>query len=254
MDLDFRGRVAIVTGVGHGFGRAICKELVDRGAIVYGCDRNGAELAETAALTGAKPALVDVTDEAAVTGFVARVASEQDGRIDILVSNAGGVAGQVGRPVETVSTADFNRVVEVNLHGAFYFIRAVAAHMKARKYGRIVIISSGAGRTYSLTGIQAYASAKHALVGLTRQEAMELGSFGITVNCIAPGYVLSNPTSIAQWEAMGPDGQRALINATALHSLGTAEDIAYGVLFFASDLARWVTGQVLSIDGGKAMF
>jgi 3-oxoacyl-[acyl-carrier protein] reductase len=251
--VDFNARVAIVTGVGHGFGRTICHELVARGATVYGCDRNEAELAETAALTGAHPALVDVTDEGAVKRFVADVA-EREGRIDILVSNAGGVAGQVGKPVETVSTEEFNRVLEVNLHGAFYFVRAVAPHMKAREYGRIVIISSGAGRTYSLTGIQAYASAKHALVGLTRQEAMELGGFGITVNCIAPGFVLSNPTSIKQYEAMGEEGQQALVRSIALKRLGTPEDIAYGVLYFASDLARWVTGQVLSIDGGKAIF
>jgi len=83
---------------------------------------------------------------------------------------------------------------------------------------------------------------------------MELGSFGITVNCIAPGFVLSNPTTEKQWEAMGEAQQQALVNSIALHKLGTPEDIAYGVLYFASDLARWVTGQVLSVDGGKAIF
>ncbi len=253
MDLDFAGRVAIVTGVGHGFGRAICQELTARGAIVYGCDRNEAELTETAALTDARPGLVDVTDEEAVKGFVASIAARER-RIDILVNNAGGVAGQVGKPVESVSTDEFNQVLQVNLHGAFYFVRAAAPYMKAQKYGRIINIASGAGRTYSLTGIQAYASAKHALVGLTRQGAMELGSFGITVNCIAPGFVLSNPTTIRQWEAMAPEQQKALIKSIALQTLGTSEDIAYGVLYFASDLARWVTGQVLSIDGGKAIF
>ena len=253
MSVDFKSQVAIVTGVGHGFGRAICKELVDRGATVYGCDRNETALAETAALTGANTVRVDVTDEQAVAAFVADVAA-REGRIDILVNNAGGVAGQVGKPVETVSTDDFNRVLQVNLHGAFYFVRAVAPHMKAARFGRIVNISSGAGRTYSLTGIQAYASAKHALVGFTRQEAMELGAFGITVNCIAPGFVLSNPTTVIQWEAMGTAQQEALVNSIALKRLGTAEDIAYGVVYFASALARWVTGQVLSIDGGKAIF
>jgi 3-oxoacyl-[acyl-carrier protein] reductase len=251
--MNFSSHVAIVTGVGHGFGRAICRELTTRGATVYGCDRNETELVETAALTGAHTALVDVTDEGAVNRFVASVA-DREGRIDILVNNAGGVAGQVGKPVETVSTEEFNQVLQVNLHGAFYFVRAVAPHMKARRYGRIINISSGAGRTYSLTGIQAYASAKHALVGLTRQEAMELGGFGITVNCIAPGFVLSNPTSIKQYEAMGREGQEALVKSIALKKLGTAEDIAYGVLYFASELGRWVTGQVLSIDGGKAIF
>lgn len=253
MELTFQGRVAVVTGVGHGFGRAICAELASRGATVYGCDHNEEALAETAALTRARTAVVDVTDETAVDSFVAHVLDHEQ-RIDILVNNAGGVAGQVGKPIEAVSTEEFNQVLEVNLHGAFYFVRAVAPHMKARQYGRIVNIASGAGRTYSLTGIQAYASAKHGLVGLTRQEAMELGAFGITVNCIAPGFVLSNPTTIKQWEAMGDEKQQVLVNSIALKRLGTSEDIAYGVLYFASDLARWVTGQVLSIDGGKAVF
>ncbi|MFZ5826896.1 MAG: SDR family NAD(P)-dependent oxidoreductase [Bacillota bacterium] len=251
--LDLKGRVAIVTGVAHGFGRAICDALVEEGATVYGCDVNETGLAETARLTGARTARVDVTSETAVGRFVEWVASEE-GRIDILVNNAGGVAGQVGQPVEEVSTADFNRVLEINLHGAFYFIRAVAPHMKEQRHGRIINITSGAGRTYSLTGIQAYASAKHALVGLTRQEAVELGPWNITVNSVAPGFVLSNPTTIKQWEAMGREGQEALLQSIALRCMGSPEDIAHAVLFFASDLARWVTGQVLSVDGGKAIF
>ncbi|MFZ5815022.1 MAG: SDR family NAD(P)-dependent oxidoreductase [Bacillota bacterium] len=250
---DLSGRVAVVTGVGHGFGRAICGVLGQSGATVYGCDLDETELAETALLTGARTARVDVTDEAAVARFVGQVVADA-GRIDILVNNAGGVAGQVGRPVEEVSTADFNRVLEVNLHGAFYCIRAAAPYMKERRYGRIVNIASGAGRTYSLTGIQAYTSAKHALIGLTRQEAVELGPYGITVNAVAPGFVLSNPSTLRQWEAMGPAGQRALIESLALRCLGSPEDVANAVLFFASDLARWVTGQVLSVDGGRAIF
>lgn len=247
------GRVAIVTGAGHGFGRAICSLLGHGGAAVYGCDLSEIELAETARLTGARTARVDVTDEEAVNHFVKWVAGES-GRIDVLVNNAGGVAGQEGQPVEEVTTADFNEVLEVNLHGAFYFIRAVAPHMKEQRYGRVINISSGAGRSYSLTGIQAYASAKHALIGLTRQEAMELGPWGITVNSVAPGFVLSNPATMRQWEVMGPERQQALVESIALRSLGTPEDIAHAVLFFASDLARWVTGQVLSVDGGKAIY
>jgi 3-oxoacyl-[acyl-carrier protein] reductase len=126
--------------------------------------------------------------------------------------------------------------------------------MKQRRYGRIVNISSGAGRSTSLTGIQAYTSAKAGQIGLTRQLAQELGAWGITVNNIAPGFVRSNPTTERQWESYGEEGQAALVNDIALKRLGTAEDIAYGVLFFASDFAAWCTGQVLSVDGGKAMF
>jgi 3-oxoacyl-[acyl-carrier protein] reductase len=123
--------------------------------------------------------------------------------------------------------------------------------MKTARAGRIINISSGAGITISLTGIQAYASAKAAQIGLTRQLAHELGPWGITVNNIAPGFVRSNAATERQWEAYGDEGQRALIDRIALKRLGTPDDIANGVLFFASDEANWITGQVLSIDGGK---
>ena len=123
--------------------------------------------------------------------------------------------------------------------------------MKQARQGRIVNISSGAGLQASLTGIQAYCSAKHALVGLTRQLAHELGPFGITVNSVAPGFVRSNPATEKQWEGYGAEGQKALVERIALKRLGSAQDIANAVIFFASDLASFVNGQVLSVDGGK---
>jgi len=258
MEFSFADRVAIVTGAGHGFGRAIAEQLSQRGTQVWACDLRTDELTETARLCrehgGACEArLLDVTREDDVNAFVAEVV-DATGCVDILVNNAGGVVGQVGRPIETVSAADWNSIVAVNLTGAFYMARAVAPAMKQARYGRIVNISSGAGRSVSLTGIQAYASAKAGQIGLTRQLALELGSWGITVNNIAPGFVLSNPTTQRQWESYGERGQKELVEGLALKRLGTPEDIAYGVLFFASDYAAWLTGQVLSIDGGKAMF
>jgi 3-oxoacyl-[acyl-carrier protein] reductase len=123
--------------------------------------------------------------------------------------------------------------------------------MKRARQGRIINISSGAGLQASLTGIQAYCSAKHALVGLTRQLAHELGPFGITVNSVAPGFVRSNPATEKQWEGYGAEGQKALVERVALKRLGSAQDIANGVIFFASELAGFVNGQVLSVDGGK---
>ena len=126
--------------------------------------------------------------------------------------------------------------------------------MKERRYGRIVNISSGAGRSVSLTGIQAYASAKAGQIGFTRQTAHELGPYGITVNSIAPGFVLSNPTSIAQYESYGEEGQQRLLQSIATRRLGTPEDIANGVLFFVAEESSWVTGQVISIDGGHSIF
>jgi 3-oxoacyl-[acyl-carrier protein] reductase len=123
--------------------------------------------------------------------------------------------------------------------------------MKAARFGRIINISSGAGLGVSLTGIQAYASAKAAQIGLTRQLAHELGPWGITVNNVAPGFVRSNPTTEKQWESYGPEKQKALIESIALKRLGSPDDIAWGVLFFASEQSGWITGQILSIDGGK---
>jgi 3-oxoacyl-[acyl-carrier protein] reductase len=224
-------RVALVTGTAQGIGAAIAAALAAEGMTVHGVDR----------------AQCDVTDPAAVAALV-----EAIGRVDVLVNCAGGVVGQVGRPLEEVSDADWRAVVDANLTSTFVCTRAVTPGMKAAGWGRIVNISSGAGRSVSLTGIQAYASAKAGQLGFTRQTAHELGPFGITVNAIAPGFVLSNPTSIAQWESYGEAGQARVLERIALRRLGEPEDIAEGVVFCVR--ARWLTGQVISIDGGSALF
>lgn len=253
MTFDFSDKTAIVTGAAHGFGRAITLALAHHGAHVWACDVIEPELLETRRLCAngrCTTRVVDVSDKETVDAFVAD-ASAATGRIDILVNNAGGVLGQVGRALEEVMPHEWQCIFDVNVTGAFYFSQAVAPGMKAARAGRIVNISSGAGLGVSLTGIQAYASAKAAQIGLTRQLAHELGPWGITVNNIAPGFVRSNPTTERQWESYGEDGQRELIERIALKRLGTAEDIANGVLFFASDYAKWITGQVISIDGGK---
>jgi len=254
VNLDFTDRVAIVTGAAHGFGRAIAVAFAERGANVWACDVLEDELRETRTLCVAaggrcEVAVVDVGDKSAVDGLVGKIAAA--GRIDILVNNAGGVLGQVGRPLEQISPRDWQSLFDVNVSGAFFMSQAVAPSMKTARYGRIVNISSGAGLGISLTGIQAYASAKAAQIGLTRQLAHELGPWGITVNNIAPGFVRSNAATERQWESYGEEGQRELVDRIALKRLGTPEDIAHGVLFFASDYAAWITGQVLSIDGGK---
>jgi 3-oxoacyl-[acyl-carrier protein] reductase len=255
MHIEFSGKTAIVTGAAHGFGRAISVAFAGRGAHVWACDVLQDELLETQRLCAeaggqCQVRRVDVSDKAAIDAFVAEVLAA-DGRVDVLVNNAGGVLGQVGKPLEEVTAAQWQSIFDVNVSGAFYFSQAVAPAMKAAHAGRIVNISSGAGLGVSLTGIQAYASAKAAQIGLTRQLAHELGPWGITVNNIAPGFVRSNQTTERQWESYGPEGQAALVNGIALKRLGKPEDIAYGVLFFASDYAGWITGQVISIDGGK---
>ena len=251
MKIAFDGQRVIVTGAGHGFGRAISKAFADAGARVWACDLNAAGLEETRKLCGktCEVRTLDVSDRTAVAAFVAEAAG--GAAIDVLVNNAGGVRGQVGRPIEEISEQDWHTIFDVNVTGAFYFAQAVTPGMKHKKRGRIINISSRAGLEISLTGIQAYASAKAAQIGLTRQLAHELGPWGITVNNVAPGFVRSNPTTERQWDSYGEAGQRKLVDSIALKRLGSPEDIAHAVMFFASDYAGWITGQVLSVDGGK---
>jgi 3-oxoacyl-[acyl-carrier protein] reductase len=225
------GKTAVVTGTGHGIGAAIADALRGDGAVVHGVDKADA----------------DLTSADAVRAFFAGL-----GAVDILVNNAGGVCGQVGQPLEQVTDEDWHEVVNANLTSAFLCTRAVVPGMKERGWGRIVNISSAAGLSVSKTGIQAYASAKAGQIGFTRQMAHELGPFGITVNCIAPGFVRSNPTTELQWESYGTEGQRQLVAGIATRRLGRPADIANGVQFFVTEQSSWVTGQTIAIDGGHA--
>jgi 3-oxoacyl-[acyl-carrier protein] reductase len=255
MHITFPGKRVIVTGAAHGYGRGIALAFAARGANVWACDLLADELAETQRLCREQGGActvrtVDVSDRDAVFAMVDEVTAPGHS-VDVLVNNAGGVLGQVGRPLEEVTAEEWNSIFAVNTSGAFYFAQAVAPGMKAARAGRIINISSGAGLGISLTGIQAYAAAKAAQIGLTRQLAHELGPWGITVNNIAPGFARTNPSTERQWQSYGEEGQQRLLQNIALRRLGTWEDIAYSVLFLASEYASWITGQVLSIDGGK---
>jgi len=258
VNLRFEGQSVVVTGAGQGIGRAIAHTFAAAGGRVWGCDLNPEALAitEREAPRPLQTRVVDVTERAAVGALIAEVeaadaSSGGEGRVAVLVNNAGGVAGQVGRPLEAVSPEEWRVIFAVNVDAAFSFAQAVAPAMKRVRAGRIVNISSGAGLGVSLTGIQAYASAKAAQIGLTRQLAHELGRWGITVNSVAPGFVRSNPTTERQWQSYGEAGQQALLERIALRRLGTPEDIAHAVAFLASEYASWITGQTLSVDGGK---
>lgn len=252
MKIDFSGQTVLVTGGGHGLGQAMCRSFAELGSRVWTCDLDPGRLAETRDLCGGscETRVVDVRDREGVTALVAE-ASEVLGQVDVLVNNAGGVVGQVARPLEEVSEDDWRVIFDVNLTGAFNVSQAVVPGMRRRGRGRIINISSGAGLRVSLTGIQAYASAKAGLIGLTRQLAHELGSSGITVNCVAPGFIRCNPTTEKQWQAYGEEGQKKLVASIATRRLGEPEDIANAAMFLASDYASWITGQTLSVDGGR---
>jgi 3-oxoacyl-[acyl-carrier protein] reductase len=249
-DLDFTGKTVAVSGAAIGFGLAISERFAKAGARVFGCDiREDAFGGLVAA--GVTADKVDLLDRKAGAGWIASVEQRSGGAIDVLVCNAGGVAGQAYRPLEEVSDADWDRVVAINLGAAFTLCRAAAPGMKKAGRGAIVTTTSGAALQASLTGVQAYCAAKHGMLGLTRQLAHELGPHGIRVNSVAPGFVQTNDATKRQWASYSPEKQRQIVENVAMKRLGTADEIAKAVIFFASDLASFVNGQVLSVDGGK---
>jgi 3-oxoacyl-[acyl-carrier protein] reductase len=248
MQIDFEGQTVLITGASQGIGREMACQFARCGARVIASDIDAPGLHRTAQEAGERcdTRILDVTDRQAVQSLV-----QELGVVDLLVHSAGGVCGQIGRPLEDIDELSWQRIFAVNTQGAFWCSQAVAPGMKSRASGRIILISSGAGLGVSLTGIQAYASAKAAEIGLARQLGHELGPFGITVNSIAPGFIRSNPSTEAQWHAMGEERQQQLVNAIAMRRTGRPDDIAHAALFLASPYASWINGQVLSVDGGR---
>lgn len=248
---DFTGKVVAVTGAAMGFGRSIARSFASAGARVFATDIEPAGLRATATAGGIAAAVVDLSDRAAAAAWIAGIERETGSAIDVLVNNAGGMLGQTGRPIEDVGDADWDAIFAVNVDAAFVTCRAAAPAMKRAGRGRIINISSGAAFRPSRTRIQAYCSAKHAVLGLTRQLAMELGPFGITVNTVAPGLVLTDAEKQEGWDALGPARHEAVLGSIALGRLGEPQDIANATMFFASDLAGFISGQMLPVNGGS---
>jgi 3-oxoacyl-[acyl-carrier protein] reductase len=247
--LDFSGKTIAVSGVASKIGMAIAEAFCGLGGRVFGAD-----LAKPPAgllPSGADCRDMDLTDRENARRWICDIEQQTGAPVSILVNSAGGVAGQSNQPLEDVADADWDRILDINLSVPFVLSRACAAGMKRAGQGVILNIGSGASVKASFTGIQAYCAAKHGLLGLTRQLAHELGSFGIRVNCVAPGFIVTNPSTARQWDALGEAGQKTFLQSIAMRRLGTPTDIANAVVMLSSDYAGFINGQFLQVDGGK---
>ena len=245
--------IAVVTGGGSGIGKSIAAHFLASGMEVAALDVNREALAACEAQFGPEhfcTFLCDVTDERSVQNAVSAVLA-RFGRIDVLVNNAGGSFG-VSQPVEQIDADDWDKVVSLNLKGTFLCTKAVVPHMKARQYCRIVNISSMAGRGRSVLGGAPYAAAKAGIIGFTRHISMDLGQYGITINAVAPGTVLSGARVERYWQTKKTDAERqAFLASNPLGRLGTTDDIAAAVLFLGSPEAAYINGAVLDVNGGS---
>jgi 3-oxoacyl-[acyl-carrier protein] reductase len=245
IQIDLSGKNALVTGSTRGIGRAIAETLAKSGArvAIVGRELQKAQQAATAVGNGAQGFACDVTDTAAVAKLVADVETAF-GSIDILVNNAGITRDNL---VMRLKDDDWDSVQNANLRGAFAAIRAVSRGMMKRRSGRIINISSIIG-IIGNKGQANYAASKAGLIALTKSVAKELGSRNILVNAVAPGFIETEMTA-----AMTPEAREGLGQQIALERLGTPQDVAAAVAFLASDLATYITGQVLVVDGGMVM-
>ena len=245
IQIDLSGKNALVTGSTRGIGRAIAETLAKSGArvAIVGRELQKAQQAATAVGNGAQGFACDVTDTAAVAKLVADVETAF-GSIDILVNNAGITRDNL---VMRLKDDDWDSVQNANLRGAFAAIRAVSRGMMKRRGGRIINISSIIGMIGN-KGQANYAASKAGLIALTKSVAKELGSRNILVNAVAPGFIETEMTA-----AMTPEAREGLGKQIALERLGTPQDVAAAVAFLASDLATYITGQVLVVDGGMVM-
>lgn len=248
MSLSLEGRAALITGAGSGIGRAHALLMAERGADLILNDVNADGLQETAAAAEKHGHRIELMlhDVSEVKGLARRIQAAEAalGKIDILVNNAG-VSGQ-RLAFEDIDEATYDRMVDINLKGSFFATQAVVPGMKERRYGKIINTSS----MYALGGNDVashYSAAKSALSGLTNSLARELAEWNITVNAVAPGFVLTAMTATGRDEAAIKEREKRI----PLNRAGQGEDIAYTVAFLASEEGDFITGQVISPNGGE---
>src|SRR5260221_1373265 len=244
---NLKGRVALVTGGSKGLGKAMARGFVEAGADVFISSRHQNEL-ETAAAeiaSGWESRVAWAVSDQTVRGDADRLAEpalKKVGQIDILVNNAGSNTPQA---IDQVTDADWDRIIELNLNSCMALSRAVAAQMKERRWGRIIHISSIMGLA-SKAGRNSYSATKAALLGLARASALDLGRFGITVNCIAPGPFMTDLPG----RVLSAEEKKAFADRTALGRWGDPRELAGPALLLASDAGSYITGTVLVVDGG----
>jgi 3-oxoacyl-[acyl-carrier protein] reductase len=254
--MRLENRVALITGASRGLGKAMALAFASEGASVavnYVKNREQAELiCEEIVESGgmALPVQADVSNPAEVKAMV-KIVEDVYGDIDILVNNAGLFA-----PISLIDDppSKIDRLYEVNIKGIIYTVQAVIGKMKERKYGRILNISSIAGLGTAVANTSGYAATKAAVISLTKRMALELGEFGVTVNGIAPGFVKTDMTLHGGVTEASPEDLKAIAERAMLNRVGEPEDIAYPALFLVSDEASFITGQTLTVDGGRKDF
>ena len=260
--MSFEGKTAIITGAAQGIGRAVALEFAERGANLLLADIQSAKVESVAAeirASGIKATAtaVDVTDSNSVASMVELAINEFE-QVDILVNDAGGSGTEGVLRIEEVSEDRWDAQVDLNLKGAFLCCKAIVPHMRKRGSGRIVNLSSSNARGHfgplNTSGIRLpYAAAKAGIIGLTAQLARDLGRSGIYVNCVLPGFILTEEGARVRgrYEELQRASQEAMAEAVPLGRAGRAEEVAKAVAFMASDDASYITGTVLDVTGGR---